>query len=54
MGQRYFTFDQCRRHSRAFYAVLPACIVGSAEAEVLTRQVIQESPDFWNQLQGGA
>lgn len=54
MGERYFSFDECRQHSRDFYAALLTCIESDkiCDAEALTRQTMQESLDLWQHLQG--
>ena len=55
MGKRYFSFDKCREHSRAFYAVLLICAEkGDNEAaEALTRKTMQASLELWRGLGGG-
>jgi len=55
MAERYFTFAECRQHSRNFYAALKACIERGklCDAEVLTHQTMLESLDLWQRLQGG-
>ncbi|MFZ5821587.1 MAG: fatty acid metabolism transcriptional regulator FadR [Chloroflexota bacterium] len=50
MGERYFAFDQCRQHSRAFYAALRDCAPGQAEA--LARATMQESLSLWVRMTG--
>ena len=53
LGEHYFTYDECRRHSRTYYAALLDCArqQSAAEAEVLTRQTMSESRLLWRRLQ---
>ena len=55
MGERYFSYEKCREHSRAFYADLLTCAEkGNIEAaEALTRETMQTSLDLWQRLGGG-
>lgn len=55
MGERYFSFAECRQHSRNFYAALLTCIESDKiyDAEDLIRQTMQESLDLWQRLRGG-
>lgn len=48
MAERYFAFEQCRQHSRAFYAALQDCTPKQAEA--LAKTTMQESLALWTQL----
>lgn len=48
VGERYFTFDACRRHSRAFYSSLRSCTPDKAEEVV--RATMQESLALWQRL----
>jgi GntR family negative regulator for fad regulon and positive regulator of fabA len=45
IGEQYFSFPECRHHSRGFYQALLKCARGKAEceAEALTRRVMEES-----------
>ncbi len=45
MGERYFSFPECRRHSRGFYQSLLECARRGADcdAEALTRRIMEES-----------
>lgn len=51
MAERYFAFEPCRQHSRAFYAALQNCT--PEQAEVLARTTMQESLSLWMQLTDG-
>ena len=53
LGEHYFTYDECRQHSRTYYAALLDCARQqcAAEAEVLTRQTMSESRLLWRRLQ---
>jgi GntR family negative regulator for fad regulon and positive regulator of fabA len=55
MAGRYFSFPECRQHSRGYYADLQACIQRQdlCDAKGLTRQVMAESLDLWERLHGG-
>ena len=52
-GERYFTFDECRQHSRSYYASLLKCASqkDALAAETLTRQIMSESRLLWCRLQ---
>ena len=52
MGENYFSCETCRHHSRSFYTALLDCIADPSAAEILTHQIMQESLDLWNNLQG--
>jgi GntR family negative regulator for fad regulon and positive regulator of fabA len=56
MGERYFAFEECRQHSRSFYADLRtrAENVDLDAVENLTRETMQGSLDLWQRLQGGS
>jgi GntR family negative regulator for fad regulon and positive regulator of fabA len=51
VGERYFSCETCRRHSRTYYDSLLACARRRApgEAADLTRRVMQESLVLWRQ-----
>jgi len=51
MGERYFAFEACRQHSRAFYAALRDCSPDQAEA--LARTTMQESLSLWVRMTDG-
>lgn len=53
VGERYFSFPECRRHSRGFYHSLLDCArrKASVEAESLTRRVMQESMRLARKIQ---
>jgi GntR family negative regulator for fad regulon and positive regulator of fabA len=53
LGERYFTFADCRQHSRVYYAALLECAKQKAAptAETLTRQVMSESRRLWRRSQ---
>ncbi|MEW6093648.1 MAG: fatty acid metabolism transcriptional regulator FadR [Chloroflexota bacterium] len=53
MGERYFTFPQCREHSRHFYEDLLNCARGGAafDAEALVRRIMEESLALWQETQ---
>jgi GntR family negative regulator for fad regulon and positive regulator of fabA len=55
MGERYFSFEECRQLSQSFYANLRADAEnGDLEAvENLIRETMQASLDLWERLQGG-
>jgi GntR family negative regulator for fad regulon and positive regulator of fabA len=55
MAARYFSFDECRQHSRNFYTALRNCIESGqlCDAEELTRQTMAESLALWKRLNGG-
>lgn len=55
MAKRYFSFEECRQNSRAFYAALLTCAEDCdlTAAEELTRETMQTSLDLWQRLQGG-
>jgi GntR family negative regulator for fad regulon and positive regulator of fabA len=54
MAERYFSFTECRQHSRDYYSAL----LNFAEnnnldaAEALTQKTMQASLDLWQRLQG--
>ena len=52
MGEQYFSFPECRRSSRAYYANLLTCARAGAEcdAEALTRHVMEESLTLWEKM----
>lgn len=52
-GERYFTFPECRKHSRTFYAKLLVCArrADGPGAEVLAQKVMQESLGLWRKMQ---
>ena len=54
MGQRYFSIDQTRDHSRSFYKKLLSAALSNDSflAEEVTRNVMKESSDLWNLYQG--
>ena len=56
MAERYFSFPECRQHSRNFYKALQSCVQSEnlCDAEELTRRTMQESLELWQRLQGGA
>ena len=56
MAERYFSFEECRKNSRSFYAALLVCTddCDLAAAETLTRETMQTSLDLWQRLQGGS
>jgi len=49
MAEHYFAYQECRDHSRAFYAALQECTPGQAES--LARKTMQESMQLWSRLQ---
>jgi GntR family negative regulator for fad regulon and positive regulator of fabA len=53
LGEHYFSFDECRQHSRTYYAALLECArkKEAPAAESLTRQVMLESRLLWSRLQ---
>jgi len=53
MGEQYFSFPECRRSSRAYYANLLTCARAGAEcdAEALTRRVMEGSLTLWEKMQ---
>lgn len=53
MGERYFSYPECRASSRAFYARLLNCARSGAgcDAEKLTRGVMEESLALWQKMQ---
>ena len=55
MAARYFSFPECRQHSRNFYTALRNCIQRGqlCDAETLTRQTMAESLDLWKSLNRG-
>lgn len=52
MGERYFAFDECRAHSRGFYASLRACAEkgDTTQAETVMRETMQGSLNLWEKL----
>jgi GntR family negative regulator for fad regulon and positive regulator of fabA len=52
LGQQYFSMPEARRHTRAFHTQLRfAALTNDADgAEALTRQVMEESMQFWRIL----
>ena len=54
MAERYFSFEECRGHSRTFYAALLGCAESCDldAAETLARETMQGSLDLWQRLQG--
>jgi len=52
MGERYFAFDECRAHSRRFYASLQVCAQNgdAAQAETVMRETMQGSLALWEKL----
>jgi|SRR5271157_146323 len=54
MGERYFAYPECRRHSREFYTRLRTCArrKNGRAAEVLTRRIMQESISLWETVEG--
>jgi GntR family transcriptional regulator, negative regulator for fad regulon and positive regulator of fabA len=53
VGEKYFSFRECRQHSRFFYAELLNCARSGApfDAEILTRRIMEESLALWQKLQ---
>ena len=53
MGERYFSFPECRASSRAFYTELLNCARNGSycDAESLTRFVMIESLTLWQKMQ---
>ena len=53
VGEQYFSFPECRQHSRRFYAELLNCSRSGAafDAETLTRRVMEESLALWQKMQ---
>ncbi len=51
MAERYFAFEQCRQHSRAFYAALRDS--SPEQAEALARATMQESLSLWVRMTEG-
>lgn len=54
MGEIYFSAEACRQHSRAYYCALQDCLDDPEAAETLTRRVLGESLDLWNDLHEGS
>jgi len=52
VGEQYFTFQECRQHSRHFYSELLNCARSGAafDAETLTRQIMEESLALWQKM----
>ncbi len=53
VGEKYFTFPECRQHSRYFYAELLNCARSGAafDGETLTRRIMEESLALWQKMQ---
>jgi GntR family transcriptional regulator, negative regulator for fad regulon and positive regulator of fabA len=53
VGEQYFSYPECREHSRGFYRELLACARSGAafDAETLTRRIMEESLALWQKLQ---
>jgi len=53
MGEHYFAFPQCRRHSQNFYQALHKCARRGADRAggLLTRRVMEESLALWQKMQ---
>jgi len=53
VGEQYFAYPECRRHSRRFYAELLTCARSEAafDAETLTRRIMEESLALWQKMQ---
>ena len=53
LGEHYFSFDECRQHSRTYYAALLECArhMDAPAAEALTREAMLESRMLWRRLQ---
>jgi GntR family negative regulator for fad regulon and positive regulator of fabA len=53
VGEQYFSFPECRQHSRRFYAELLNCAHSNAafDAETLTRRIMEESLVLWQKMQ---
>ena len=53
VGEQYFTFPECRQHSRHFYSELLNCARSEAafDAEILTRRIMEESLALWQKMQ---
>lgn len=54
VGEKYFSYSKCRQHSQAYYRALLKCArrKSGAEAESLTRQVMEESLALARSMQG--
>lgn len=54
VGERYFSFEECRAHSRGFYAALRECAEqpNPARAEAVMRETMQASLALWLRLNG--
>jgi GntR family negative regulator for fad regulon and positive regulator of fabA len=52
VGERYFSFEECRSHSRGFYASLQVCAQNgdSVQAETVMRETMQASLALWERL----
>jgi GntR family negative regulator for fad regulon and positive regulator of fabA len=53
VGEQYFTYPECRQHSRRFYTELLNCARSGAafDAETLTRRIMEESLALWQKMQ---
>jgi GntR family negative regulator for fad regulon and positive regulator of fabA len=53
IGEKYFSFPECRQHSRHFYTELLNCARSGAafDAEALTRRIMEESLALWLRMQ---
>ena len=54
MGEIYFSAAACRQHSLTYYRALQDCLGDPDAAETLTRRVMAESLELWNDLHGGS
>lgn len=52
VGERYFSFDECRAHSRGFYAKLLDCAENgdAPQSEAVMRETMQASLALWERL----
>ena len=52
VGERYFSFEECRAHSRGFYARLQVCAqnADASQAETVMRETMQASLALWLRL----
>ena len=53
VGKQYFSFPECRQHSRSFYHDLSECAIlrSAADAEILTHKIMVESQALWQKSQ---
>ncbi|NOX63159.1 MAG: fatty acid metabolism transcriptional regulator FadR [Chloroflexi bacterium] len=53
VGERYFSYEECRRHSQNFYAGLLSCAENNDldGAERVARETMQESLALWRRLE---